>query len=44
MAVVIANYVEDSLENMLRLSVVEMWCVRVCVYVSNKQDVCRSDV
>lgn len=44
MAVVIANYIADSLENMLRSPVVEMWGVRACVCVSDKEDVCRSDV
>lgn len=42
--VVIANHIEDSIENVLLWPVVELWCVCVCVCVSNKQDVCRSDV
>jgi hypothetical protein len=40
-AIVIANYIEDSLEHVLRSPVVELWGVRACVCVYDKQDVCR---
>ena len=36
---VVANYIEDSQENMLSSSAIERWCVCVCVCVSNRQDV-----
>ena len=36
---VIANYIEDSQENMLSSSATERWRACVCVCVSNRQDV-----
>jgi hypothetical protein len=41
-AVVIGDYIENSLENVLISAVLEMQCELVRLFVSNRQDACLS--